>query len=233
MLDRVSRAAHDALAVVFPVDCAGCGAPDRALCAECRCALGGPLSSQRLSDGTRVVSALRYEGSVRRCILEFKENSRTDISRYLASPLLSAITEAALPESSVELCLIPATRRARRVRGYHPTRLLLAKCRLRDAPVLAFANSTSDQKRLSRSAREDNVRGSLIARGSLAGRRFIIVDDILTTGSTVREAARALRDAGAMVASAATLAFTPQRSGASGGTLVGARDFHRLDSYGG
>jgi predicted amidophosphoribosyltransferase len=45
----------------------------------------------------------------------------------------------------------------------------------------------------------------------LSGRRFLLLDDVVTTGSTLVEAARALRSAGAEVVGCVTLAYTPRR----------------------
>nr|WP_246318601.1 phosphoribosyltransferase family protein [Leifsonia psychrotolerans] len=65
-----------------------------------------------------------------------------------------------------------------------------------------------DQVGLGREARSRNKRGTLHAPRSLAGRRFVIIDDILTTGATVREARRAVIEAGGEVVGIATLAQT-------------------------
>jgi predicted amidophosphoribosyltransferase len=69
------------------------------------------------------------------------------------------------------------------------------------------------QKGLGRGARAQRVRGSMRARAGIRspdirGRPCIIVDDVLTTGATLAEAARALRDAGALVRGAVVLAAT-------------------------
>jgi ComF family protein len=67
---------------------------------------------------------------------------------------------------------------------------------------------TASQTHLPASARRENVRGAFRARrgATLAGRSVLLVDDVLTTGSTASEAARALRDGGARAVHVAVLA---------------------------
>ncbi|WP_454261450.1 phosphoribosyltransferase family protein [Pseudoxanthomonas mexicana] len=66
---------------------------------------------------------------------------------------------------------------------------------------------TADQRLLGRTERAANVSGSMRARGA-AGAAVIVVDDVVTTGATLVEAARALRAGGARVLGAATVAST-------------------------
>lgn len=214
---QLRDAALDALAVLFPVDCVGCGAADRTLCPGCRAALLPAPVEHALADGTPIVSALRYEGIVRRILLAFKEEGRTDAARALAGPLRTAIEQAARrpgtsPGTAIELCTIPGTTRALRRRGYRPVEVLLRSAGFRSARVLERAATTAEQKSLGRGDRERNLHGSLRARGSLRGRRFLLVDDVLTTGATLGEAARAIRAGGGEVVAGATLAFTPRRN---------------------
>ena len=84
----------DAWALVMPVECAGCEAPDRALCGVCSSSLV-PLPTRRTTPGgLSVVTALRYEGMVRRVILSFKEQQRTDAAAHLAPALAAALRTA-------------------------------------------------------------------------------------------------------------------------------------------
>ncbi|WP_225991356.1 ComF family protein [Actinomadura montaniterrae] len=71
----------------------------------------------------------------------------------------------------------------------------------------------ADQAGLGARARRDNLSGALeaVGRAALAGRRVVLVDDVITTGASLAEAARALRAAGADVVAAATVAATPLR----------------------
>ncbi|MCU1638835.1 MAG: ComF family protein [Microbacteriaceae bacterium] len=201
----------DAWAVLSPVSCAGCGIADRALCGDCRGSLTPRLETTALDDGLEVTSALRYEHAVRRVVLAMKEQGRTDVVRPLAPALAAALAAAMVPDDA-EVVTVPTSRAAWRRRGYDPVPLLLRWAGVpRPARVLVHTRSTERQKTLDREARGVNVEGSLRPRHPLTGRRFILVDDVLTTGATLLEAARALRDGGGEVVSAATLAFTPRR----------------------
>ena len=255
VLALVRDAMLDALAVLAPVSCAGCGAPDRALCDECRLALRPQLGQYFLRDGTRVVAALAYSGVPRRMILALKEQGRTDAARPLAAPLAYAIA-AALDHAALdhpvrddvardhaprdhgaadhaarddaaraqapgaagpfEIVTIPTSRSSYRRRGYDPVALLVRRMGIDvERRVLVHTRQPERQKTLDRQARSANLVGSLRASHSLSARRFVIVDDVMTTGATLEEAARAIRSAGGEVVGAATLAHTAKLFGDS------------------
>jgi ComF family protein len=205
----VRDALLDALALLLPVECSGCGSADRSLCSECRAALVPDPTPRLTAGGVPVVTALRYEGPVRRVILALKEQGRTDAATALSVPLADAIGRAT-SDRAVELTPVPTSRAAYRRRGYDPVLLLMRRAGLRPARVLEPARRTSRQKLLSAAERSENLAGAFRARRPLAGRRFLVIDDILTTGATIDEAARAITAAGGEVLGGATVAFTPR-----------------------
>jgi ComF family protein len=97
-------------------------------------------------------------------------------------------------------------------RGYNQSEAVARPLAVRlglpcDPSCLRRVRNTPDQKGQSRAARLDNVRDAFRARGrAAAGRTILLVDDVLTTGSTASEAARALRRAGAARVVVAVLA---------------------------
>jgi len=190
----------DALAVLLPVDCAGCGAADRSVCDPCRASLRQPVIHSRTPAGVRVRSAVGYEGIARSLLLALKEDNRTDVARTLRQTL------APLIDPALTLVAVPPSRQAYRRRGYDPVRLLLP----RTLRVLEATRQTSAQKSLGEDERARNRAGSLRATRSLAGLRLAIADDVMTTGSTLDEAARAIRAAGGEVVEAVTFAATPR-----------------------
>lgn len=199
----------DALAWVLPIECAACDTPDRMLCDTCRGRLV-PAVVSTSADGSPVVAGAPYAGTVQRVVLALKDG-RTSMASVLV-PLLVAALEQADAAVGVELAPVPPTRAASRRRGFDPVQLVLARCGLRWSNVLRPARAHRVQKGLGRADRQQNLLGVHRARGSLDGRRFLLVDDVVTTGATLAEAARAIRGAGGEVVGAVAIAATPRRN---------------------
>lgn len=224
--DFVRSAALDALALVLPVTCAGCGEPDRALCDPCRAALTPEVLQRRLIDGTPVFSGLDYDGVARAAVLALKEQQRTDVARHLAPALAAAVVAAAglagdvrvaggggVAGGDVQLVAVPGTRAAYRRRGYDPVHLVLRRAGLGSRRVFGSARPHRVQKSLGADARAANLAGAFRLRRGVGGIRVVLVDDVVTSGATLLEAARVLRAGGAEVVAAATVASTPRRNG--------------------
>lgn len=218
-------ALRDVRALLFPVDCGGCGAPDRGLCDDCAALLQPAVTPRTTAQGLVVHTALRYEGEVRRVILTFKEEGRTDLGRHLSWPLGEAVRAALAEHPDAAVVPVPASRAGYRRRGFDPVRLLLRRTGILFERMLAPTRTTAVQKSLGRGERVENLRDALVARPAVRGRQVLLVDDILTTGATLEEAARAVTAAGGEVVGAATIAFTPR--------LLRSRDIAVTEDYGG
>jgi predicted amidophosphoribosyltransferase len=217
------------LDLVLPRRCAGCGASGCALCPACR----GLLSAAPLGSAPpdpcpagmpEVVAFSPYGGEVKRLLLQHKEHGRLGLAPALGSALASAVR--LLGEGPLVLAPVPSARSAVRARGHdHAWRLASQAARAlrargvaaEAARLLAPARRTHDQAGLSTAQRAANLRGALVARpGRSRGVPVVVVDDVVTTGATLVEAARALRAAGYDVRGAAVVAATQRyRSGAS------------------
>lgn len=191
---------------LFPPACPGCGRGGSAdFCRACR---PRPLHLT-LSCGLSVFAAARYEGAMRQAVLDLKHLGRTACTTPIAEAMLRAF-QADPPDAVVE---VPASPERRRLRGLHAPGLLAAhlasRLGLPHRPALLEPRGVLlSQKGLGREERAENVRGAF-AGGAARGLRVLLVDDVMTTGATLAECARALRAAGArhvcaVVAAAAT-----------------------------
>jgi len=224
------------LDLVLPSGCAGCGAAGGGVCPACAAELCRPPSVRRprpAPSGLPVcLSAGDYDGAIRELILAYKERGR----RSLAAPLgdtLAAVVCAGWPgPEPVVLIPVPATAAAIRARhGDHMLRLAQRAVRCLRAGGRAAAVATpvralpkADSAHLDREQRAVSARTAfairtqwrdgqrLAALRSLAdGGAVVLVDDVLTTGSTLAAVAGALLDVGVPVALAVTLAATRLR----------------------
>jgi predicted amidophosphoribosyltransferase len=87
----------------------------------------------------------------------------------------------------------------------------MSRAGIAERRVFAAARPHRSQKQLGVDERDRNLRGTFRLRTSVAGHRILIIDDVVTTGATLREAARVLREAGAVVVGAAVVASTERR----------------------
>jgi ComF family protein len=97
---------------------------------------------------------------------------------------------------------VPLARARERERGFNQATLLAERVgervgvRVRPG-WLARLRATASQSDLSAAERRANVAGAFVAAPAVAGRYVVVIDDVLTTGATLGECARALRSAGA------------------------------------
>ena len=212
----IGAALLDALALVLPVRCSGCGAPDRAVCEACAQAFAGEPLRRSVGDSLLVISAASYDGTVAAIVAAFKDAGRLDAAPVLGATLRQTIGHALLTDPSASgaigpllLVPVPGSRSAMRRRGFSPVERIARAARLPLTRALTAKRQVADQRRLGATQRAVNVVGAFVARRDLTSRRCIIVDDVVTTGSTLVEAQRALSAAGATVVFAVTIAATP------------------------
>ena len=208
--------------------CAGCDAPGRLICPECARALAPKPRSRRDLDLGDVQSGLRvpvacavdYRGSVRRMLYRYKDHRIRQLAGAFGPVLASAVAfganQAELPLERALLVPMPTRTESIKRRGFDATGLLVDRT-LRHLPVLGSARLLVDtRKRGSVKTLGAGERGLRVVDASTmrSGERLpntpvILVDDVITTGSTAREAASTLVLAGVHVAAVATAAGTP------------------------
>jgi len=141
-----------------------------------------------------------YAGPLRDAVQRFKFGRRPALARPLAALVLEQCA-AAVPAHAV-LVPIPLARERERERGFNQAALVAERvARGLGAPLrerwLARTRATAPQTELDAVERRANVRGAFVASTAAAGADVVLVDDVLTTGATAGECARALRAAGA------------------------------------
>ena len=228
-LASLSRLGSDVASVAAPVACAGCHFPGLSLCAECHSHLVGVPRRHRPSPAPATWLDLHvvttYAGTTRSIITAWKERGRRDLAPYLASALSSSIAAAlaarGLQAEAAAIVPVPATRAARRRRGEDAwgrvvrmavRQLTAAGAQVCVDPILVHTRQPRDQSGLDARERHLNLDGAM-ACSRLPSGSVIVVDDIVTTGSTLAAAARALATAGVTDACAAAIAATSRDSG--------------------
>jgi ComF family protein len=208
-----------AFELLLPPVCAGCGhtARELPLCTRCRLP-----AADALGPAPRPLSAwcaaTLHEGAGAEWVRRFKYPTRgiaglDGAAEAVALALVQALAPR-VPGGAPDLVVpVPLHPRRLRERGFSPAallaRTLAREARVRVAPtLLTRVRDTRSQTELSRAERRRNVVGAFAPRAT-APARLWLVDDVATTGSTLAEAARALRRAGAEDIVGVCLAWRP------------------------
>lgn len=222
MLDLLGGSLSSIVDLLYPPKCPFCDSfvekRDRA-CAPCLAKLipletDANISLDVRTWFSRARSCFAYEDPVRGLIHAFKYSGKLDATRYLAGCLHAEI-DSLRPFDSIVTVPMEGARLVSR--GLDPCALMARRfAKISSVPfmpgLLVRMRSIPPQVGLERVEREKNVKGAFAVRPkfrrSVAGRRLLIVDDVLTTGATLNDCARALMKAGAREVMALTVART-------------------------
>lgn len=207
------------LDLLYPPRCAFCRRllPDgqRGACRDCLARLPRVPEGGRRHDVAHTdlcLAPLYYEGAVRESLLRYKFGGLTAYGRVYADFLAKCIDENVISCDSITW--VPLSRKRLRRRGYDQAELLAREL----ASILAIPCERLLVKRIdtppqsgtkSAGQRRKNAAGVYACpdAGRVRGKRIVLVDDIVTTGATLSECARVLKEAGAaeiIAAAAAT-----------------------------
>lgn len=222
--DRLSDAARD---LVLGSGCSGCGLPGRVLCAECEALLPRRASLAWPSPTPQGLAppyaAGAYDDLLKVLVNQHKERGVFGLAGPLGRVLADVVHELLADLSSEEpvaLVPVPSRRAVVRDRGHDPLLRLTreAAARLRKHGVAATVQQllvptgrALDQSTLTALERAVNLDRTMRRRGRAPRGTVVVVDDVLTTGSTAREAQRALEAGGVPVTGIAVLAATRRR----------------------
>jgi predicted amidophosphoribosyltransferase len=218
--------------LVLPRRCVGCGGVAGPLCLACRPG-GAPIWVETTAGPTGIptVAAAVYADAMRAAVLAYKERGRRDLAVPLAGLLAGAVAcvlgvergppgPEGWPPQRIVLVPVPSARAAVAARGGdHVLRLGRRAAVLRGLRVapgaVSLVRAARDSAGLGIGERAANLDHAMAARQPPPGAVAVLVDDIVTTGATLREAARALGSAGWPIIGAAVVAATPRRFGSA------------------
>jgi predicted amidophosphoribosyltransferase len=216
--------------LLLPTDCVGCGGAGGPGCRCCAAQLAGPARRAVPRPAPAGLpptwTVAPYGGTARSFLLAYKERGQLGLRAVLATALAASIRAAmaeAAASSPLVVVPVPSARRAVRARGDDVVLSLSRRAaaivrraggELTVVPALRHRRTVRDSAGLTAAERQANLAGAFAVGGSwhrgIAGIGVILADDLITTGASLAESARAVRAGGGVVIGAATVVATPR-----------------------
>ena len=194
------------LDLLFPGKCIFCGeimGSEGLVCTHCEETLprlDNPLCQENMGLVERLYCALAYEGRASDGIYAFKFRGKSRLYGYFVEQMLVQMGPQLKKEQCDLIVYVPMYPAKEQKRGYNQAELLARELsRQLDIPCsdcLQKVKKTQDQHNLLKEARRTAQKNSYACR-PLHGEKVLLVDDVCTTGETMKECARVLRKAGA------------------------------------
>ncbi len=189
--------------------CLGCSALGIEICSQCRRFWHPRIirTASRLSPHFPIYSSIPYSPVAGRVLLAAKENGISSADKLLTDALTFALTYCLDETLATFIVPIPSRKEVARMRGRQFIAVIATDAgEFTSTPIhelLTHVRKVKDQSTLNAKSRSINLDGALISRRFVGG-NAVLIDDLVTTGATLHEAARALRARGITVAAAVT-----------------------------
>ena len=209
------------LDLLFPPKCAICHRVLRmgksGICEDCVGTLAGQEASVKGTFFSRCVVSLRYEGNVRESVHRFKFGDQSGYATAFGKIMARTIASELSGQYDL-ITWIPVSPKRLKERGYDQSMLLAlaAALELGDVAVETLKKPKNNEKQseiADTKQRKENVKDAYEAVDPelIRGKRILLIDDVITTGSTMEEGARTLLRAGASSVVGAALAKPPKK----------------------
>lgn len=167
---------------------------------------------QRVRAFDRVVSAMQYTSGVKVAVLRLKKHDDADLVETMAEEMVAVLRVRVDAAAFDAVACIPMWGKRQRGRGFNQSELLAREVAkligVPFRPLLKKLYDTAEQKDLPLIERSGNLLGAFDVCGDVKDLRVLLVDDLITTGSTLHEAAKMLSLYGASSVTALTFAAT-------------------------
>lgn len=203
----ITRFIHSFLDLFFPVFCFGCGKEKHYICENCRRKIIPQEKFLKTKYCSEIYSASRYNNPViKNVVRNFKYKGVKGASRDLALIIFQNINYFSIKNKKSHILIpVPISRKKLNQRGYNQS-LILAKeiSKIAEIPLVENIlikkfHTLSQVEAKTKKERRLNLKGSFAvvnAAPGLKNNTIILVDDIITTGETMNEAAKTLKKAG-------------------------------------
>ena len=206
LLNKVKEELFD---ILLPKRCLGCGREGRYICQDCSLFIseasmiypGGYLQG--------LVSIWEYEGLIKKLLFQIKYNGLKDAAGELVENAFSCLAKneahfysflAFLLNKDTSITYVPMEKKKEKKRGFNQAKLIaneIGKISGREVtPLLIKIRETPSQTDLDKEARLTNVKDAFESLENRSRENVVLVDDIFTTGATMRECSKILKKAG-------------------------------------
>lgn len=194
--------------LIFPIRCFGCNAIGLSICSKCRSEWHPHYYLTRVSS-LKIHSAIPYSATARKILLAAKENGIKAADQLIIDSIIHVLHTRDLLSRHISLVPIPSSPTVKRRRGrsfmVDIAEQVAQQSSMSVSDCLHIVRPVKDQSGLHAGERVKNMEGALaIKPGRIPLADLILVDDVVTTGATLREAARALTAAGCHVIGSVT-----------------------------
>lgn len=197
------------LNIMFPPACAVCGKINKEwLCPKCKQRVERLEKSviKNIEDKKyeKLLYIFKYESLIRKLILQYKFSNKAYLNHFFANIIAKNEKNADLIREYDFIIPVPMHKKKMQKRGYNQTELIARELsKMLNVPtklnILSKIVNTTTQSKLNGKARQSNIQHAFLVKNDIEieNKKIVLLDDIYTTGATVEECGRVLKEAGA------------------------------------